>query len=234
VGSWSEIQPLAFHLHGDGTLDQSAPSGLEASRSFASPADSQSNGYRWQAPPTPGTYLSYTSAPLARNVDFLGPGSLNLWLSSTAPDTDLEATVSELRPDGSDQYIASGWLRVSERKLDLTQSTVLRPVQTHTQADQSFLTPGVPVYARVEIFPFEHAFPAGSQIELTIDTAAGPAGAADDYRGFAAPPPAADTIYQDATHDSELVLGQVPGTPAIPAEPACGKVTSEPCRSALP
>ena len=31
-----------------------------------------------------------------------GPGSVNLWLRSTAPDTDVAVTLTELRPDGQE------------------------------------------------------------------------------------------------------------------------------------
>ena len=34
------------------------------------------------------------------------------------PDTDLEVTISEIRPDGQEVYIQSGWLRASHRALD--------------------------------------------------------------------------------------------------------------------
>ena len=79
---------------------------------------------------------------------------MDLWLSSTAPDTDLQVTLTEVRPDGQEMYLQKGWLKVSQRKLDPARSTALRPYQTHPQADVALLTPATPVLARVEIFPF--------------------------------------------------------------------------------
>ena len=38
--------------------------------------------------------------------------------------------LSEIRPDGQENYIQNGWLRASRRKLDEAQSTELRPVPT--------------------------------------------------------------------------------------------------------
>jgi putative CocE/NonD family hydrolase len=231
--SWKAVRPTTLNLHGDRTLDPSPPRSSEPSSPYAALAPSES-GASWQGARAPGTFVAYTSAPLSTDQEYLGPASVNLWLSSTAPDTDVEVTISEVRPDGSNQYIASGWLRMSERKLDPRQSTALRPLQTHLQADQQLLTPLVPVSARVEVFPFDHVFRAGSRIQLTIDPAAGSAGATDDFRGFGPATPVLNTIYEDAAHPSELVLGLVPGARAGAPEPACGSVASEPCRSVGP
>ena len=46
------------------------------------------------------------------------------------PDTDLEVTLSEVRPDGNEVYVQSGWLRVSHRALDEAARPTLRPVHT--------------------------------------------------------------------------------------------------------
>ena len=59
--------------------------------------------------------LSWITAPLTRTTAIAGPGSVDLTLASTAADTDLEVTVSEVRPDGTEVYVQSGWLRASHR-----------------------------------------------------------------------------------------------------------------------
>ncbi len=48
----------------------------------------------------------------------VGSGSADLWIRSDAADTDLEVTISEIRPDGQEMYVQSGWLRASHRALD--------------------------------------------------------------------------------------------------------------------
>ena len=68
------------------------------------------------------------SEPLAADTVMLGTGSVDVWLQSTAPDVDLEVTISEVRPDGKETYVQSGWLRASYRKLDAAKSTDLHPV----------------------------------------------------------------------------------------------------------
>ena len=81
-----------------------------------------------------------------------------------APDTDIEAIISEVRPDGQEQYVQAGWLDVAQRKLapagnGARQSSPLRPYQTHTQASYQPLSPRTPVYARVGTVPVRACLP---------------------------------------------------------------------------
>src|SRR5262245_56628547 len=72
----------------------------------------------WKLGEPPGGSLAYTTPPLAGTAEFFGSGSADLWVSSTAPDTDLQITLSEVRPDGQELYVSRGWLRASHRALD--------------------------------------------------------------------------------------------------------------------
>jgi len=109
--------------------------------------------------------LAYTSAPLAQDLVAAGPASLDLWLQSTGSDADIQATITEIRPDGQETYVQRGWLRASHRAEDPAQSTVLRPYQTHISTDVRPLPTG-PEFMRVEVFPFTHAFRAGSRLRV--------------------------------------------------------------------
>ena len=71
-----------------------------------------------------------------------GPSSLDLQLKSSAKDTDLQVTLSEVRPDGNETYVQNGWLRASHRKLDAARSTALDPVPTHLKGDAAPLPRG--------------------------------------------------------------------------------------------
>ena len=66
---------------------------------------------------------------------------------SSRADTDLQATLTEVRPDGRETYVQNGWLRASHRKLDLEASTVNDPMPTHFREDAEPL-PTRPVHAR--------------------------------------------------------------------------------------
>jgi uncharacterized protein len=144
--------------------------------------------------------------------------------------------ISEVRPDGQEQYVQAGWLDVAQRKLGPAgngpdQSSVLRPYQTHTEADRQPLVPGKAVYARVELMPFEHVFRKGSSIRITIDSADGNVQSTGLW-GLTPPPGQfTDTIYASMAMPSAVVLGLIPGATAQAPMPACGDVTGEPCRS---
>ena len=189
----------------------------------------QPDRYLWDVKPAPGTSVSYTSAPLQKDTSVLGSGSLDLWLSSTAIDTDVQVTVTEVRPDGQEAYVQSGWLRASHRALDKKESTATRPYQTHQEADQQLLTPGEAVPMRVEIFPFGHVFREGSQIRVYVE---GPKFLPELWGFTAFPAPAANMIYHDADHPSSLALPVLPGHETETELPTCGTVIRQPCRSA--
>jgi uncharacterized protein len=232
---WSDLmKPVTLYFHGNGSLATSpASSATSGQSSFSGPAPAQSGS--WTTPPRAGTSVSYTTAPLTHDVDFFGPGSVNLWLSSTAPDTDIEVIISEVRPDGQDQYVQAGWLDAAQRKLAPAgngpeQSSVLRPYQTHTQAGYQPLSPRERVYARVELYPFEHVFRKGSSIRITIDSAAGTVQSTGDWGLSGLPAPFTDTVYTSPAQQSEVVLGLIPGATAKAPLPACGSVIGEPCR----
>ena len=225
-----------LYLRSGGLLSGAAPSAPEAPDTYSSPAPSAGteegvvfgqNAALWRAPVPPGGTVAWTSPPLAADRETLGPASADLWISSTASDVDLQVTITEVRPDGQETYVARGWLRASQRKLDPAQSTPTRPFQTHLESDVEPLTPGVPALARVEVFPFDHVFRAGSRLRMIVDTPSQTGG-----WGFA-PNPAAgvESVLHDPGHPSRLVLGDLPGGGAQAPLPACNTLLNQPCRA---
>lgn len=128
--------------------------------------------YDW-APLAAGKGLGFSSAPLARDVVIGGPGSLDVHLKSSARDTDLQVTLSEVRPDGSETYVQNGWLRASHRKLDARRSSAIDPFPTHLERDAAPLPRGRYALVRVPIYPAAHAFRAGSRIRVTVQASGG-------------------------------------------------------------
>ena len=102
-----------------------------------------------------------------------GPSSLDLYLKSSARDTDLQVTLSEVRPDGRETYVQNGWLRGSHRKLNARRSTALDPFPTHLRRDAAPLPKGRYTLVRVPIYPVAHAFRAGSRIRVTVQAPGG-------------------------------------------------------------
>jgi putative CocE/NonD family hydrolase len=248
---WSErersaaglLSPLALNLRAGGLLSRTpAPAG-EASEQYAytpgigsqgigNPAyggvPGPPNKYLWDQAPPPGTALHWTTAPLAKDMTLLGPASMDLWLSSTAPDTDLQVTLTEVRADGQEMYLQKGWLRTSQRKLDPVRSTALRPYQTHAQGDMQLLTPQTPVLARVEIFPFGAVLHEGSRLRAWVEA---PTEVPELWAFADFPTNAVNTVLHDADHPSKLVLPVVPNDTAAHAPAACNSLIREPCRT---
>jgi|SRR5579884_63741 len=191
------------------------------------PADASTRQEVWRLPPAPGGTVALTSGPLTRDAVVAGPASLDLWLFSTATDTDIQVTVTEVRPDGQEVYIQRGWLRASHRKLDPHLSTVVRPYSTDTQADSQPLTPNQPTLLRVPIFPFAYAFRKGSRIRVIVDAPTGHTG----FSGFdPTTTQASNTILDDRAHPSRLVIGLRLSQSARALRPACDTRRNEPCR----
>jgi uncharacterized protein len=180
----------------------------------------------WSQPVPPGGAAVWTTPALGHDLEVLGPASADIWLRSTGTDTDLQVTVTEVRPDGQETYVARGWLRASHRALDHSRSTGTYPVQTHLQGDSAPVKPGVPTLMRVEVFPFNHVFRAGSSLRLIVDTPSQTGG-----WGFKVlPTPVTNTVLHDTKHPSRLVLGVLSGARAKNALARCGTLLNQPCR----
>lgn len=170
--------------------------------------------------------LAYTSAPLARDLVSYGTASADLWLASTATDTDVQVTLSELRPDGQEVFVQRGWLRLSNRAQDDGRATALRPFPLDRPETMAAMTPGKPVLGRVELPKFAHPFRAGSRVRIWID-------APSRFGGYGFAPlsaPATNSVWHDAAHRSQLVIGELVDAKAPTDRPACGTILKQPCR----
>ena len=234
------LQADRLYATADGGLQPTAPAEAgSVSYLYAPEIGSQERGgytvaeepaASWDDRPPAGTSASFTTAPLTEDKVILGSAGLDLFLSSTAPDTDLEVTLSEVRPNGSEVFVQQGWLRASHAKLDEARSTATRPFQTHLAADAMPLVPGAPTELRVEVFPFGHVFRAGSQVRITV---AAPHVHPDLWGFTALPTVAQNTIHTGGATPSSLVLPLLPAERAQADYPACGDVhelRNQPCR----
>jgi uncharacterized protein len=192
--------------------------------------------YNWIQPPA-GTAVSYASAPLTTNTTAVGGGAVHLWVRSSTPDVDLQATVSEVRPDGNETFVQNGWIRASERKLATDSKnifkqrpTLLQPIPTMFPSDvepmpaDQFAPVVIPLY-------FEgHAYRAGSRIRVTISAANG----TQPIWSFSHTQPsgstASESIAFSPSMPSSVVLPIVPGVTVPTGLPACPSLRNEPCR----
>lgn len=191
--------------------------------------------YEWKPLPD-GVGVAYVTAPLPRDMTVVGPASADLWLRSSAPDTDLEVVISEVRPDGAETYVQSGWLRASHRTLDDKASTELFPVPTHTRRDLADLPAGEDTLVRVPIFPFGHVFRAGSRVRVVVQPPGGnrPLWAFDTLAPSDRAGPATNEVVRTARHASRVVLPVVDNVDITAPLPRCNALRGQPCRDYVP
>ncbi|WP_372735980.1 CocE/NonD family hydrolase, partial [Nocardioides sp.] len=126
-----------------------------------------------------GTAVAYVSAPLTEDVTTVGAGAVHLWVRSSAPDVDFQATVSEVR-DGIETFVQSGWLRGTGRKLARNrhnimkqQPSLLEPIPTLLASDVRPLPRKRYTKVVIPLYFQAHAYRAGSQIRITISAPGG-------------------------------------------------------------
>jgi uncharacterized protein len=238
-----EVTAKTWYLRNGGRLSRNPSKSQEGADEYwpdptLRPRKDFNGGNIWSATPTydwqpvvDGAALAYVTKPLARTTSMAGTGSVDLWISSTAADNDVQVTLSEVLPDGQERYVQNGWLRLSHRKLDRSRSTELQPVHSDEAADMRELVAGKLVRARIALFPFAHQFRAGSRIRLTLQAPGG------DRPEWTFDTPETDgqvlnRIARDAEHPSRVVLPVLRDGPDLGAEPAeCPSIRAQPCRS---
>ncbi|GIW45221.1 MAG: hypothetical protein KatS3mg077_2503 [Candidatus Binatia bacterium] len=189
--------------------------------------------WNWR-PYAPGTAVAYETDPLERTMVMVGSGSADLWIRSTADDTDLEVTLSEVRPDGKEVYIQNGWGRASFRKLDPVQSTLLRPAYSGRREDVEPLPPGEFSLVRIEIFPFAHVFRAGSRVRVVVDSP-GNSRPRWKFETLQFDEPVTNYVGRSAAAPSRVVLPWIPGVTGLPATlPPCPSLRLQYCRDYQP
>jgi hypothetical protein len=123
--------------------------------------------YDWQQNPE-GTAASYITAPLTQDTTIIGAVAVEAWIKSSTPNVDLQATISEVRPDGKEVFVQSGWLRANERKLDAAKSTPLQPVLSLRAADVAPMPVNRYTKVTIPLYYQGHPYRAGSRLRLTI------------------------------------------------------------------
>lgn len=227
------VTPFRLHLQADGSLQPATAETGALNYQYPVPGPAVnnpigSNGEEWQAPVPPGGALAFTTPALEAPLSFYGPASADLWLSTTALDTDIQVTITEVRPDGQEMYVQRGWLRASHAALDDALSTERRPWHRHDAGSQTLMTPLEPRLLRVEINKFAHTFRAGSRLRLIID-----APSRTGYWDFARiDVPATNTVHTGTERPSALVLGLWDVADRAGTElPTCGTLRFQPCRA---
>lgn len=252
--------PWTVYLGAAGALEETPPTsaaGDEGVDTYLHDPDAGSKtffgpkGYQMMAPlwdldwtPFPADHaVSYLTAPLDAPVVLAGSGYADLWVASEAADAQVQVTLTEVRPDGVEWYLQSGWLRLGHRAYDEAASDTFRVVRHYEASDFQPLTPGEYVEARVALPSVGAVLRAGSQLRVTISSPGRDHGTWEflppDYTDWHAAHGDAQprqSVAHTQAMPSHLVLSVVgledtTATPEILADPPpCPSLRGQPCR----
>ncbi len=140
--------------------------------------------------------LTYETRPLLDDLDITGPIAVELYASSSAPDTDFTAALVDVYPDGYSLLIQEGILRASFRDKD---------------ADPSPIGPGEVYTLVIDLWSTSYTVPAGHKLRVEVSSSnfprfarnlnnGGPFGTSDRIEV------ADQTVYHTNSYPSRLVL----------------------------
>ncbi|MET0387328.1 MAG: CocE/NonD family hydrolase [Polyangiales bacterium] len=188
---------VAYYL-GDKSLGITAPSETSVS-------DEVTVDYDVTAATAADSGLVFETPALEAPVQVTGHSVVDLWLSSTATDSDVVAYVQNVAPDGSfTSYQMHGRLRASQRReAKAPYENLGLPWHPFGEADAQPLVAGEPVQLRFDILPFSMVFEAGHKIRLVLTFA-------DTTTPRVSPAPSV-RIYRDAEHPSSITFPIIDG-----------------------
>ena len=147
-----------------------------------------------------GDVLVFTTPPFARDTEVTGPVSLDLWVSSSALDTDFTGKLLDVAPSGFAQNLTEGILRMRYRG---------------SQEKQELLKPGETVHVTVDMIATSNVFLAGHKLRLEVSSSNFPRFDRNLNTGEVQATAtrmvkASNTVYHDRAHPSALLLPLVP------------------------
>jgi len=144
--------------------------------------------------------LTFTTAPLPEDLEISGPGTLELYASSSADDTDFVAALIDVHPNGYAQLLRQNILRASRRE-SLENPTAIEPRKVYK------LT--------IPIYPISNVFLKGHRLRLTVSSSSFPKWLPihnhfmldNEQAPFVK---ATNTVYHDASRLSTLTVPVIP------------------------
>jgi predicted acyl esterase len=183
----------------------------------------------WDWTPVPAQYgVGFQTTPMASDTTIVGPATLNLWVVSSAPVVDLQATITEVRPGAQqEEYVTSGFLR-SSNQVDLPVSTRLFTVPSYLGHDAKSLTPRAFRLVRIPIDPIVHTFRAGTELRVVVSA---PGGDRPTWQFASVDTGQPVSVGFGGSVPSSLTVDVVHNVTATPTLPVCGSLRGEPCRA---
>jgi predicted acyl esterase len=188
-----------MYLGPNGTLSLSRAV-TEGSGSFKNDPDLPPNQH------APG--ITFTSAPFDVPTEMTGPVALYVHARLDQTDATWIVTVRDVAPDGTSRTVTKGWLRASQRELDVEKSRPYQPYQKHARRET--LEPGQSYEFAVEIRETSNVFLPGHRIALDIK---GQDTTAEDpiWVHTCNAIPTTHTVQFGGKFDSYLLLPVIPG-----------------------
>lgn len=150
--------------------------------------------------------LVFQTPPLESAVEVTGPMTVELWVSSSAKDTDFTAKLLDVYPTGAD------W----PEGYHLNISDSIKRLRFHKGYErEEFVEPGTAVPISIELYPTSNVFAAGHRIRLDISSSNFPRFDVNPNTGeplgrHTHTVVARNTVYYDAQHPSRITLPIVP------------------------
>lgn len=195
-----------WYLRDGGALARDAPTGAERADGYRYDPDDpvptlggatlNIPGGAYDQRPIEGRCLTYTSAPLPRDLTIVGDVRCVLHALSSAPDTDFVVRLTDVHPDGFSRLLCDGILRARYRE-STTDPTPLVPNQAYE------LT--------VDLWATANTFRRGHRIRVAVTSSSFPrfdrnlntgGPVAAEARGQVA----LNTIFHDAMRPSRIML----------------------------
>ena len=201
---------------GEGTLSTMAPAAEKADQFVYDPSDPvpmiggplccgeappPGNGPQDQRPAElRSDVLVYTTPAFTKDTEVTGPVSLDLWVSTSAVDTDFTGKLVDVWPNGFAQNLTEGILRLRYRS---------------SQEKPELANPGETYHVTVDLWSTSNVFLAGHKLRLEVSSSNFPRfdrnlNTGEEQARATSMIKATNTIYHDKAHPSALVLPIVP------------------------
>jgi predicted acyl esterase len=176
-----------------------------------------------------GDVLSYVTDPFTSDTVLAGPGYAELWMRSDVDDVTVQVTLTEVREDGIEYLVQSGWLRLGHRKVDPDRSDALRLHRTYSLEDFEPVPIGEYLPVQIAIPSVAHALRAGSSLRVMISAPG------RNHGTWEFEPPAYDgaptfLVARGGERASFLSMPTVSGISVAEGLPPCPSLRGQPCR----
>jgi len=177
-----------------------------------------------------GDIATYTTDIFDEDTVVAGPGIATLWVKSPVDDVMVQVTLTEIRSDGMEMLIQSGWLRLGHRQA--TETDNLRLERTYDQANFEPVPMDEWVSADVVVPSFAHPIRAGSALRMSVTSPGRNHGTWEFQTPKYDQTPVFELGY-GSDHASSLRLSILPGIDVPAGLPPCPSLRGQPCRTTV-